>query len=169
MNRRILVAYATRTGSTVGVAAAVGETLEEREFVVDVKPIKENPPMAGYQAVVIGSAVNGAQWLPEAVQFVRNNRSALNLVPVALFSVHIMNLGDDEKSRTKRLAYLNAVRPMLKPVNEAFFAGVGFDPNRQSWLAGLINRVFKVARDGDCRDWNAIRAWAESLNPVPAA
>ncbi len=169
MNRRILVAYATRTGSTVGVASAIGETLGASGFDVDVKPVKENPGMDGYQAVVIGSAVNGAQWLPEAVQFVKNNQSALNRVPVALFSVHIMNLAADEKSRQNRLAYLNTVRPLLKPLDEGFFAGVGFDPMRQSWLAGLLNRVFKMAPDGDCRDWNTIRAWAANLSPVMAA
>lgn len=66
MNKRILVTYATHTGSTVDVAAAIGETLGARGFAVDVRPVKENPSVDGYQAVVMGSAVNGAKWLPEA-------------------------------------------------------------------------------------------------------
>ncbi len=165
MSKRILVTYATRTGSTVDVAATIGETLGGQGFIVDVRPVKENPAPECYQAVVIGSAVNGAQWLPEAVEFVKSNRQALNRVAVALFSVHIMNTGDDEKSRANRLAYLDAVRPLLKPLDEAFFAGVGFNPARQSWLEGWLYRAFKVGPEGDCRDWNRIRGWAESLAP----
>jgi menaquinone-dependent protoporphyrinogen oxidase len=163
MNQRVLVAYATRTGSTVDVAAAVGETLGARSFKVDVKPIKENPSPAGYQAVIVGSAVNGGQWLPEALEFVKQNRQALNQVPVALFCVHIMNLGSDEKSRQNRLAYLDAVRPLLRPVDEAFFAGLGMDPKDQSPLIRWAYRAFKVGPEGDCRDWNKIRTWAQTV------
>ena len=157
--------YATRTGSTIGVAAASGETLGGRGFAVDVKPLKENPPTDGYAAVLIGSAVNGAKWLPEAVEWVQNNQQALNRAPVALFSVHIMNLGDDEGSRKNRLAYLNAVRPLLKPLEEAFFAGLGMEPARASLLERLAYQLFKVGPEGDCRDWPKIRAWAETLAP----
>jgi menaquinone-dependent protoporphyrinogen oxidase len=166
MNRRILVTYATRTGSTVGVAATIGETLGKHGFAVDVKPVKENPTPEGYQAVLIGSAVNGAKWLPEAVEFVRNHQHALNGVPLALFSVHIMNLGDEGKSRQNRLAYLDAVRPLLKPLDEAFFAGKGLDPKQQSWLEGWLYRTFKIGPEGDCRDWAKIRGWADGLSPA---
>lgn len=75
MNRRILVGYATRNGSTTGVAEKIGETLGERGYSVDVVPLKERSSPEGYDAVVLGSAVNGGQWLPEAgFQGVRGRR-----------------------------------------------------------------------------------------------
>lgn len=37
----ILVTYATRAGSAVGVAEAIGDTLSARGYSVDVKPIDE--------------------------------------------------------------------------------------------------------------------------------
>ena len=40
MAKRVLVGYATRTGSTVGVAEAIGKTLGERGFDVEVKPLQ---------------------------------------------------------------------------------------------------------------------------------
>ena len=74
----------------------------------------------------------------------RNNRQSLNQVPVALFSVHIMNLGDDEKSKHNRLAYLDDVRSLLKPQAEGFFAGLGMNPAEQSGFVRWIYWTFKV-------------------------
>jgi menaquinone-dependent protoporphyrinogen oxidase len=162
MEKRILVTYATRTGSTVGVAAAIGETLGARRFAVDVKPINDNPSLDGYQAVMIGSAVNGARWLPEAVEFVGDNQAVLNRLPVALFCVHIMNLGDDQANKRRRTAYLDPIRRLITPVDEAYFAGVGMNPGEKSVLLRLASRIFKIG-EGDCRDWNKIRGWGQTV------
>lgn len=161
--KRILVAYATRTGSTVDVASAIGETLAGRGFSVDVKPMKEHPSVQGYDALLLGSAINGAHWLPEAVQFVKGNQAALKLVPVALFCVHIMNLGSDERSKKKRLSYLDEVRALVHPTDEAFFAGIGMDPEEESGFVRWVYRTFKIGPEGDCRDWGKIKAWAKEL------
>nr|HMN30025.1 flavodoxin domain-containing protein [Caldilineaceae bacterium] len=136
MNKRILVTYATRAGSTAEVASAIGETLAARGFVVEVKPIKEKPPVEGYDGVLIGSAIRIGQWLPEAVDFIKRNQTALNHVPVALFTVHLNNLGDDEESQHNRLAYLDSVRPLLHATDEAFFAGK-LEYARLTWFERL--------------------------------
>jgi len=164
MTRRILVGYATRTGSTVGVAQAIGRVLGTRGFGVDVQPLREGPRLDGYDAVVLGSAVNGGAWLPEAVGFVRDRQDALVRVPVALFCVHIMNLGEDEKARKRRLAYLDPVRALVRPVDEAFFAGVGPDARNTSLIARWAFRAFGGGGEGDLRNWDAIRAWAEAVH-----
>ena len=163
MNGRILVTYATRTGSTVGIASAVAETLSQRGFAVDVKPVNDNPSPAGYQAVLIGSAVNGANWLPEAIEYVRNNQADLQLTNTGLFCVHIMNTGDDERSLKKRQAYLKDVRPLLESAEEAYFTGMGLNPADSSGLERWIYRTFKIGPEGDCRDWNKINGWAKTV------
>ncbi|HSK48703.1 MAG TPA: flavodoxin domain-containing protein [Coriobacteriia bacterium] len=163
MSKRVLVAYATRTGSTVEVAEAIGKTLGERGFAVDVQPVKERPSLEGYDAVVLGSAVNGGKWLPEAMQFVESNTSALSKVPMAAFCVHIMNMGDEEKPRRKRLAYLDPVRKLVQPSDEGFFAGVGPTKEETSMLARWAFRAFGGGGEGDCRDWDQINNWAQQL------
>lgn len=160
---RILVTYATRTGSTVGVAAAIGETLGQRGFSAEVKPARDAPALDGYQRVIMGSAINGGKWLPEAVDFVANNRATLNQMPAALFCVHIMNLGEDERSRRNRLAYLDDIRAQIQPVDEAFFAGLGMNPDEQSPFIRWAYLTFKVGPVGDCRDWDQIRAWGQTV------
>jgi menaquinone-dependent protoporphyrinogen oxidase len=132
---------------------------------VQVKPIAENLRIdggAGYRAVLIGSAVQYGTWLPEAVEFVRANQAALKQVPVALFSVHIRNQGDDGASRRERLAYLDEVRPLVQPVDEAFFAGRFNRSGAALMLPGLVARFIP---DLDFRNFAKIRAWAESTVP----
>jgi len=163
MNNRVLIAYATYAGSTVEVAAAIGEALGTRGFSVDVKPIQEKPLVDDYQVVLIGSAVHHGNWLPEAIDFVKANQLALQRVPVALFCVHIQNQGNDETSRQKRLAYLNEVRPLLQPVDEGFFASRfnrrGAALLLPGWLARLVPNI-------DLRNWESIRTWATNVSPL---
>ena len=160
MNDRILVTYASRAGSTAEVALAIGGELRTRGFAADVEPIKEKPKLVGYGAVLIGSAVRMGNWLPEAVEFVKANRRALSRVPVALFTVHLLNYGDDEQSRQNREAYLSRVRPYVCPVDEVFFAG-RYDPARLSLIDRLTSQAVG-APVGDFRDWDKIRRWAHT-------
>lgn len=162
VEKRILVAYATRTGSTVGVAEAIGRTLGERGFAVDVRPVRDDPDPAAYQAVILGSAINGGRWLPEALEYAANHRQALQPLPTALFCVHAMNLGADAASVRRRKAYLDPVRPLLPAAHEAFFAGMGMDEKTGPLLRWVV-RTFNLVAEGDCRDWTKIRAWGQAV------
>ncbi len=157
MNQRILVAYATRAGSTAEIAAAIGESLSAHGYAVDVRPIKDRPRLDGYSAVVLGSAIRMGNWLPEAVNYVKANQAALAAMPVALFTVHMLNTGDDEASRAARHAYLNAVRPLLNGAEEIYFEGK-MDFSRLSFLDRLISKMVKAV-EADRRDWAQIRSW----------
>jgi len=163
MGKRVLVGYATGTGSTTGVAEAIGRTLGERGYTVDVKPMKDQPSIEGYDAVVLGSAINGGQWLPEAIQYLEANQRALAQVPVSMFCVHAMNCGPDPKKTKKRLAYLDKERALVQPADEGFFAGQGPTGADSNAIARWAFRAFGGDVEGDGRDWDAIKAWAERV------
>lgn len=164
MSGRVLVAYATRTGSTVGVAEAIGRALSARGLEVDVKPLRERPSVRGYDAAILGSAVNGAAWLPEAVSYVKSSADALSAVPTAVFCVHSMNGGSDEKQTKKRLAYLDEVRSLITPTDEGFFLGKGPDPDDTSFIARWAFKAFGGSGEGDMRDWDKIDGWARTVD-----
>jgi menaquinone-dependent protoporphyrinogen oxidase len=162
MQNRILVAYASATGSTIEIAASIGETLGAHTASVDVKSIQDNPQVETYHAVMIGSAIQHGNWLPQAVDFIKTNQQALSQVPVALFCVHITNLGDDENSLRNRMAFMNEVRPLVRAIDEGYFAGRF---NRRGASLLLPELVARFVPTLDFRNWKKIHAWADTLCP----
>lgn len=159
--KKILVTYSTRAGSTAEIAATIGQTLSQRGYSVDIFPVKKQPNPADYDAVILGSPIRMGSWLPEVIAFIKENRTPLEQLPVAVFTVHMLNSGNDEESRTNRQAYLNAVREWIRPAEEVFFLGK-MELAKLSFLDRFISNVMK-AKDEDLRDWNTINAFAESV------
>jgi menaquinone-dependent protoporphyrinogen oxidase len=173
MNDRILVTYATCTGSTIGVAEAIGKTLadggvgENHRLQVDVLPMQEVKDLAPYQAVVAGSAIQGKRWLPEAMQFIQTHRAELAHKPFAAFLV-CLAMRNGESYRPHVAEFMAPVRALVKPLSEGLFAGaldIGKMPAFGDRIKFRLSVMFGVWTEGDHRDWNAIRTWAESLRP----
>ena len=161
MSKKILVAYATKCGSTIDVSHAIGDTISQYGVSVDVKRIKEISDISEYDAAVVGSAIRMAKWLPEATDFVISNKDKLNKIPTAIFSVHILNLDNSPESMKNRSAYTESVREILTPKAETFFPG----KIDQSLLSIFERLLFKMIKspEGDFRDWDAIQSWASQV------
>jgi len=164
MTGKILVAYATRAGSTAEVAQAIAEVLRGQGNTVDVMPVKEVKDLSPYRAVIAGSAIRMGSWLPEAVDFVTKNQPALNKVPTAFFLVSGFLKDDTSEMRAKVSAFLDPVRAIMKPCKEGLFAGK-MDYSKISFLDRIIAKAVKSV-EGDWRNWDEIRAWAAHAVPV---
>ena len=170
MNDKILVTFASRAGSTAEVAKAIGKTLSDGGAQVDVLAMREVQDLAPYRAVVAGSAIRKSKWLPEAAEFVQAHHGALSQKPFAMFTVCItlaMSNGDPYRSAVS--GWVAPVRAQVKPVSEAFFAGLlDFGKLPLNWDTPMLRAAvaFGIFPRGDHRDWNAIRAWAKDLKPI---
>jgi len=161
MEKRALVTYASKYGSTGGVADVIKKELCSKEVAADVLLIKNVSNISSYQAVVIGSAIYMGKWMSEAVDFVKNNRDILRQVPVAYFIVCMTLSRPTEKNRAEVLSYMDPILkavPEIKPVGIGTFAGA-MDYSNLSWLNKKILKSKRIP-EGDFRDWSAIRAWA---------
>lgn len=167
MSDRILVTYASRAGSTAGVAEAIGKTLVHKGAQVEVLPVLAVQDLHPYWAVIAGSAIQNNQWLPEAENFIHTHRKTLNQKPFAMFSVCMtLAMEDGERYRPQVAGWVAPVRRQVSPLSEGLFAGV-LDISR---IASLSDRLkFRLSvisgvwAEGDHRDWEAIRDWAEDL------
>ncbi len=169
MSNKILVTYASRLGSTAGVAEAIGKTLAESGAPVDVLPMQNVQDLAPYRAVVAGSAIREGKWLPEAMQFVQTHRAALAQKPFAAFLVCMtlaMTRGDNRQFVS---TWLEPVRALVRPVSEGLFAGA-LDTRKIASFGDRLKFRISVAMgvwsEGDHRDWNVIRAWADDIRPL---
>ncbi len=170
MSNKILVTYASRLGSTAGVAEAIGKTLTDNGAEVDVRRMEDVTDLSPYSAVIAGSAIRGKQWLPEAMQFIQTHQAELRQKPFAAFLVCMtLAMKNGEKYRPQVADWLQPVRASVKPVSEGLFAGVldiGKIASFSDRLKFRISVLFGVWKEGDHRDWNAIRAWAASVGPL---
>ena len=170
MSNKILVTYATRTGTTPGVAEAIGKTLAEGGAQVDVLPMQEVTDLTPYGAVVAGSAIQDRQWLPEAVEFIRAHREELDKKPFATFTVCMtLAMKNGEQYRPAVVDWVRPIHALVEPVSAGHFAGaldIRKIPGAGVRLKFRISVLFGVWTEGDHRDWTAIRAWAEGLRPL---
>lgn len=169
MNRRVLVTYTSRAGSTAGVAEAIGKTLADDGMQVDVLPMQDVKSLSAYHAVIAGSAIRGSKWLPEAMQFLRIYQAELKQKPFVAFMVCItLAMPGAEKYRQGLKEWMSPVRSLVRPVIEGYFAGaldfskLPLTPNVLLMRLATALRIFPL---GDHRDWKAIRIWAESIKP----
>lgn len=164
---KILVAYATCTGSTTGVASAIARVLTENNIPVDLLPLQDVKDLAPYQAVVAGSPIQDRQWLPEAMQFLRIHRSELAQKPFATFTLCMtLAMKNGEKYHPEILQWLAPVRRIAQPVSEGLFTGVldiSKIPSLGDRAKFRLSVFFGVWSEGDHRDWDAIHAWAKAL------
>ena len=159
----VLVAYASRHGSTRGVAERVAARLAKHGSRVHVRPVDQVDDLDGCDAVVFGSPVYNGAWLPEAERFMRANSDELAGGPVWLFSVG--TFGDRKRGfgllMKKEPKGIASIRQALHPREYRVFAGV---IDRQRWpLASRLSYWALGGRLGDNRDWHEIDAWAERI------
>jgi menaquinone-dependent protoporphyrinogen oxidase len=134
---------------------------------VDVKPMREVRDLSAYQAVIAGSGIQAGAWLPEATQFVRENRSELSKKPFAAFLVCMtLAMKNGENYRSHVQSWLQPVKSLVPTISSEVFSG-GLDikniPSASDRLKFRLSTLFGIWKAGDHRDWGAIRLWAGEL------
>jgi menaquinone-dependent protoporphyrinogen oxidase len=161
---KVLIAYATSYGSTREVAERVGEVLAERGVGTTVRAAKDVDSLDGVSAVVLGGALYFFRLHKDARRFLSRHREVLKDLPVAVFAMGPFN--DTEKEFAGARGHLDRSlrkHAWLKPALVQIFGGK-FDPKGLKFPHS--NPGMKQMPASDIRDWDAIRAWAESLPQV---
>ena len=160
----ILVAYASKHGSTRTIAERIATVLAAAGRDVDVQPVDAVTDPGRYTAAVIGSAVYYGRWLGDATELVREHQSTLAARPVWLFSSG--PLGGQPDTSPPDVAGLCQ---LVRAVEHKTFAGA-LDRAELGLGERIVTKAVK-APYGDYRDWAAIDRWARGIagHLTPAA
>ena len=145
----VLMAYATKNGSTRHVAEAVTAAMREAGAQVTALPARHaRESVAGYDLVVLGAPLYSGRWHRDAHRFLKRHRRELAAACVAVFGMGPRT--DTEEAWGRSRAQLDralAKRAWLAPVAVTIFGGV--DPpgrgKRPQW---------------SLRNWHTIHSWA---------
>ena len=154
---RVLVAYATKHGSTREIGEAIAAVLRDEGLGGEARPAADGRGLAGFGAVVLGSGLYSATWLRDANRFVRAHRAALDAVPVWLFSSGPLDRSAESADIPMTKNVVKAIGGLVIRGHRTF--GGRLREDSPEVAAGIL----ATHHTGDYRDWAAIRAWAREV------
>jgi menaquinone-dependent protoporphyrinogen oxidase len=160
MPRRVLVAYASKNGSTGEIAAAIASAIRAHGLETDLLPAGEvDGDLRRYDAVVLGSAVYMKRWRREAGRVLRRHARELADVPFWVFSSGPVGESTD-LSWCEPPRVVERVERLGAREHVVFGGRVPVDPKN------VVERAMKRGTPpefADRRDWAVIRRWADDI------
>lgn len=147
----VLIAYATKHGSTAQVAEKIAETARQcGAEVVLSRARAARAPVSGLDLVVLGAPLYSGRWHHDAHRFLRRHRRELATVAVAVFAMGPRTDSVDAWHRSyAQLGNALARHRWLRPAAVVVFGGVDPPGHRPPHR--------------DLRDWGDIRRWVTRL------
>lgn len=166
---KVLVAIASRHGSTNEIGSAIAAELRAAGIEAEQRDFAEVYSVDGYNAAILGSAVYMGNWLSEARQFVEHHAAQLAAMSVWLFSSG--PIGRDDPQPHGGPAGVAALIQATHARGHQLFAGK-LEPHELGFVERIAAKAVH-APAGDFRDWDAVRAWAQTIaevlrHPAPA-
>jgi menaquinone-dependent protoporphyrinogen oxidase len=164
--KRVLVAYDSKHGSTADIAEKIGDVLCENGFRVDMRPALKVEDISPYDAIVIGSPMYYATFLPGALKFLERHRNILAVKKAALF---VTSTSVDKETGMVNKNHLSLIYSVLKKFPEIkILEPIGLMPGKfyfkEIFPVEVIN--FKQAdydERGDLLNYDFVRSWTEEI------
>lgn len=153
VSARVLVAYATKLGSTGEIAETIAQVLRDSGHRALALPARDVTGLDDWDAVILGSAVYAAYWQRDARRFAERFREELKARPLWLFSGGPLDrrLGKADQPITPHGAEITA--DLGARAHRTFGGRLARD-------AAVDPQVLQTHRLGDYRDWQAIVEYA---------
>ena len=165
--KKVLVAYESQFGSTAEVADFVAKNLNTK-LAIDIVKITDVTDLSAYSTVIVGSAIQYDTWMKEARQFIDLNQDALSTKSVSYFLVCLTLSKKSQAAKKQAQEYADKIvrlSPKVKVKQFGQFAGV-LDYSKMSFSTRIFAKGIMAilgVKEGDYRDWDQIRLWAEGL------
>jgi menaquinone-dependent protoporphyrinogen oxidase len=168
---KILVAYGTTEGQTARIADQLAEVIRSRGLEADALNLKHSQRISvdGYDAVIVGGSIHMGKHQEDVVEFVRKNRSNLDRLPSAFFSVSLAANGDPANAE----AYVeNFVQQTgWRPSKVGLFSGALLYRQYGFLKRNMMKRIVRdkpgmstdTSRDYFYTDWDQVKRFADDF------
>ena len=158
----VLVAHASKYGSTQEIAEAIGRELQRHGLESDVLSVSEVEDVQDYNAVVLGSAIYMGRWLGSAREFVTQNAGELAARPTWLFSSG--PIGEPLRPAGDHAVQIDEIVEETQARDHRIFPG-RLDKSRLGGCERALVLALGV-KEGDYRNESAVSAWAQKIAAV---
>lgn len=167
MQSSVLIAYATRGGSTREVAEAVANAMQAAGVPAEVLPVSQVNSLAGREAVILGAPIYIGRFPKDFHKFLQLHHEALHaLHPWCFVLGPVQNKPQEFEGARKQAARQLDHYPWLHLAELHVFGG-RWSTTNLPFPFSLIRRIpgnplHKIPIQ-DIRDWIAIRDWATDV------
>lgn len=155
---KILLAVASKHGSTNQVAEVIAHVLDGRGHQTVVTDPALVQSLEGYEAVIIGSAVYMTAWMDSAREFVKRFSHEIGELPLWAFSVGLSGV---PRGNAQDPARVGPMLLQIQPIDYRTFSGK-LDPSDLNLRERTIARL-GGALEGDYRDFEDVAHWANQI------
>lgn len=163
----VLVAYASKRGSTAEIAETIAATLRREGLGVCLERCEDVRSIDGYDAVVLGSAVYMKRWRGDARNFLKKHRKPLRHMPFWVFSSGPVGDPAEDNPDWNEPPKLAEKVEELGGKDHAVFGGCLPTEPKGFMEKAMVQGVPNEYRDR--RDWPQIRDWAHQIATALAA
>jgi len=168
---RVLIPYGTTEGLTAKISEFIADVIrghDHKATVVDIKGSRV-PKLEGYDAVIVGASIHMGKHEDYVLDFVRENRDALERLPSAFFSVSMAAHDDIEEAE----GYIEEfVRESgWRPARVGLFGGALLYTNYGFIKRHLMKKIARekgnpdtdTSRDYVYTEWDGVKHFVEEF------
>jgi menaquinone-dependent protoporphyrinogen oxidase len=156
--QKVLVAYASKHGSTTEIARAIASALNSAGLDAVIFPASEVKDLAPYTAVIIGSAIYMNSWLKDATAFLHRFRKTLSGLPVWLFQAGPL----DKSAESSAKPLDKRTTALTDSIGFRGYTTFGGKLTREN--PGLAEKLLsRRGMEGDFRNFDQVKSWAENI------
>lgn len=164
--RKILIAYDSKHGSTATVVRQIAGTLCDCGYQTDISLARKVEDLSAYDAVVVGSPIYWAKFLPGTQSFLKKHEAVLAAMPVAVFALstyadEVTGLVKEEVKEFFVDKELEKV-PAIQPVGEVGLFGGAFTL-RKLFPVEVLAMTLENYSDSDYLNQDVVTTWSQNL------
>ncbi len=165
MPKKVLIAYASKAGSTKEVAEFISRNLSASGFETYVLNVNKVKNVSMFDAIILGTPLRFEKPVHESINFVQRYSNDLKKIPIACFA---LGASMKHKLNGNKDTVINMLDPLLSKIPQPFEIGLfGGKINYEnlSWFWKFLAEKDNsgLMDEGDWRDWKEIEAWIENI------